>query len=476
MNVSIFNTMSRTVEPFEPISQESVRMYCCGPTVYAYAHIGNLRTYVFEDLLRRTLEYAGYRVRHVMNITDVGHLTGDSDDGEDKMLKSSKESGRDVYEIARFYTDAFFKDTEELNIQRPDVSCRATDHIGDMIALIRRLEAGGHTYVAGGNVYFSIDTFPRYGEMARLNLEELRSGARIDVDPNKRNPKDFVLWFTNSKFENQAMLWDSPWGRGYPGWHIECSAMSMKYLGESFDIHCGGIDHVSVHHTNEIAQSEAATGKRWVKYWVHGEFLINDSGKMSKSKGEFLTLQLLKERSFEPMDYRYFCLGAHYRSQLQFSWEALTSARNARKNLYDRIAALRHSTAGKPESDLGEGALSYLKRFAEHMGNDLNAPRALAELWSMLKDQDIPDAHKLACALHMDRILGFNLASIPAARDEEPVPADIMALVEERAAAKRAKNYARADELRGIVEQAGYRLKDTPGKTIVVRSCNQDQG
>ncbi|HCJ94919.1 MAG TPA: cysteine--tRNA ligase [Sphaerochaeta sp.] len=469
MNLSLHNTMTRTIEPFEPIGKPVVRMYCCGPTVYNFAHIGNLRTYVFEDVLRRTLEYAGFGVKHVMNVTDVGHLTDDGDDGEDKMLKSSKETGRDVYTIARMYTDAFFRDTDALHILRPHIACRATDHIQDMIALIKRLEAKGHTYVSGGNVYFSIDTFPRYGELARLNLEELMSGARIHVDENKRNPKDFALWFTNSKFENQVMVWDSPWGTGYPGWHIECSAMSMKYLGDSFDIHCGGIDHIPVHHTNEIAQSEAATGKRWVKYWIHGEFLINETGKMSKSKGEFLTLSVLQDKGYDPMDYRYFCLGGHYRSQLVFSWQSMDAAKNARRNLVRQVQSLKRE-APQGATMLSDAAKEYLRVFAEHLGYDLNAPRGLADMWNLIKDDSVPADEKLACLYDMDRILGLGLAGIEVVEEySESIPEGIQALVDERLEAKRNKNYHRADELRAIVEKAGYKLKDTPDGTLVTK-------
>lgn len=469
MNLSLHNTMTRTIEPFEPVEEPVVRMYCCGPTVYNFAHIGNLRTYVFEDVLRRTLEYAGFDVKHVMNVTDVGHLTDDADEGEDKMLKSSKETGRDVYTIARMYTDAFFQDTDALHILRPHVACRATDHIQDMIALIKRLEAKGHTYVSGGNVYFSIDTFPRYGELARLNLEELMSGARIHVDENKRNPKDFALWFTNSKFENQVMVWDSPWGTGYPGWHIECSAMSMKYLGESFDIHCGGIDHIPVHHTNEIAQSEAATGKRWVKYWIHGEFLINETGKMSKSKGEFLTLTVLQDKGYDPMDYRYFCLGGHYRSQLVFSWQSMDAAKNARRNLVRQVQSLKREAA-RCATTLSAAAKEYLRVFAEHLGYDLNAPRGLADMWNLIKDGSVPADEKLACLYDMDRILGLGLEGIEVDEEgSESIPEDIQALVDERIEAKRNKNYHRADELRAIVEKAGYKLKDTPDGTLVTK-------
>ncbi|MDH7483863.1 MAG: cysteine--tRNA ligase, partial [Spirochaetales bacterium] len=277
----LFNTMGRSLQKFMPLREGKVGFYGCGPTVYNFAHIGNLRTYIFEDILVRTLRRFGYEVTHVMNITDVGHLSGDDDTGEDKMVKSARERGKSVLEIAQFYTDAFFNDTSRLNIVRPTIVCKATEHIEDMIELIRRIEQNGYTYFAGGNLYFDVSKFERYGELAGLRLDQLKAGARIDVDPNKRNPFDFVLWFTKSKFENQALLWDSPWGRGYPGWHIECSAMSMKYLGEQFDIHAGGIDHIPVHHTNEIAQSESATGHKWVNYWLHAEFLVLDKGKMS---------------------------------------------------------------------------------------------------------------------------------------------------------------------------------------------------
>lgn len=457
--MKLYNTMSRSIEEFVPIVPGKASMYCCGPTVYNYAHIGNLRTYIFEDLLHRTLERSGLEVCHVMNITDVGHLTGDGDDGEDKMEKSARESGRSVWDIARFYTDAFFSDEKDLRIIRPDIVCKATDHISDMIALIRRLEDGGHTYTAGGNVYFSIDSIDDYGKLARLDLDELKSGARIDIDSNKRNPKDFVLWFTNSKFKDQAMMWDSPWGRGYPGWHIECSAMSMKYLGEHFDIHCGGIDAIPVHHTNEIAQSEAATGHVWVNYWCHGEFLLNDSGKMSKSSGEFLTLSVLKEKGYDPLDYRYFCLSGHYRSQLKFSFEALDHARAARRNLFDKIAQLK--AEGEAAKDPGEKAMGYMRAFDEAMENDLSAPQALSQLWLMLKD-DIPSSDKLAAAYHMDGILGLGLEGIEASCAETVGGEEERELLEERSAAKKARDFARADEIRDILLERGFIVRDTP--------------
>ena len=342
----LHNTLTGTVEPFVPLVEGRVGMYCCGPTVYLDQHLGNLRTYLFEDVLRRTLEDCGYEVRHVMNITDVGHLTDDGDEGEDKMIKSARARGLSVEQIAQHYTDQFFRDCRALNITRPTVVCKATDHIPDMIALIERLQERGHTYQAAGNVFYDISTFPGYGRMARLDLDELQAGARIEVDANKRGPHDFGLWFTKSKFERQAMLWDSPWGTGYPGWHIECSAMSMRYLGERFDIHCGGVDHIPVHHTNEIAQSDGATDEPCVRYWVHGEFLVIEGARMAKSGGNIATVSDLVERGFEPLDYRYFCLGAHYRDQHTFSAQGMEAARSARRRLLDRVAEFAERAAG----------------------------------------------------------------------------------------------------------------------------------
>ncbi|MCE1195890.1 cysteine--tRNA ligase [bacterium] len=465
-----FNTLGRSAQDFEPIQPGKVGFYGCGPTVYNYAHIGNLRTYVFEDLLVRSLRRFGYEVTHVMNITDVGHLSGDDDTGEDKMVRSAKERGESVLQIARFYTDAFFRDTGRLGIARPTVVCKATEHVADMIALIQRIEAKGYTYMSGGNLYFDVTKFPTYGELANLRMDDLKAGARIEVDENKKNPHDFVLWFTKSKFENQALVWDSPWGVGYPGWHIECSAMSMKYLGESFDIHAGGIDHVPVHHTNEIAQSEAATGKKWVNYWMHAEFLILDKGKMSKSKGGFITLQSLVDAGFDPLDYRYFCLGGHYRSQLTFSWEAMEQAKASRKALADRILDLRDKLAGQDipaVSALGRAAAERLARFDDALADDLAAPRALAELWQLVRDSQAPAADALAAALEMDGALGLGLAA--ARREEASVDPEtvgrIEALIAARAAAKKAKNWAEADAIRGQLKEMSIALEDGPSGT-----------
>ena len=463
--MKLYNTMDRKVEDFVPIEEGKVGMYCCGPTVYNYAHIGNLRTFIFEDVLHKTLQEAGYSVKHVMNITDVGHLTGDGDDGEDKLGKRSRETGKSVWDIAKFYTDAFFADEKALNIERPQVVCKATDHIKDMIALIQRLEEKGHTYTAGGNVYFSIDTIDDYGKLAGQKQEDKLSGARIVVDGNKRNPQDFVLWFTNSKFGEQAMMWDSPWGRGYPGWHIECSAMSMKYLGEHFDIHCGGIDAIPVHHTNEIAQSEAATGKTWVNYWCHGEFLLNDKGKMSKSSGEFLTLPVLVSHGYDALDYRYFCLTGHYRTQLKFSYEALDHARSARERLVAAVSEMKAKT--EPSAVLGEKAEEYKDKFFSSLFNDLRCPEALAVMWKMVKDGSVSDADKLALLLKMDKVLSLSLDKVPAKKEEKVGGEEEWKLVEKRSMAKKNKDYARADQIRKELEERGYLVKDTPKGPIL---------
>jgi cysteinyl-tRNA synthetase len=468
MALRLFNTLGREIQDFEPLQPGKAGFYGCGPTVYNYAHIGNLRAYVTHDILTRTLRAGGGALTHVMNITDVGHLSGDSDSGEDKMLKSAAERGKSVLEIAEFYTEAFFRDMDRMNIIRPNVICKATEHIADMIELIRRIEANGYTYSAGGNLYFDISRFPHYGELAMLRVDDLKAGARTEVDENKRNPGDFVLWFTKSKFENQALVWDSPWGKGYPGWHIECSAMSIRYLGEQFDIHAGGIDHISIHHTNELAQSEAATGKHpWVKYWVHNEFLVLDKGKMSKSSGSFLTLQSLVDSGYEPLDYRCLLLNGHYRSQLQFSFEALDGARNTRRALLDKIRSLSEA-AKSSEAVRGEAdASARLAAFSAAMEDDLATPRAMAELWGLLRDNGIAPAAALRAALAMDGILGLGLEQALVQNGESPeFTAEIEALIARRTEAKKAKNFAQADAIRNTLKERGIILED--GKTGTV--------
>ncbi len=480
MSLELYNTMGRSMQKFTPRTPGKVGFYGCGPTVYNYAHIGNLRAFVFQDTLARSLRFLGYEVTHVMNVTDIGHLTGDNDDGEDKMVNQAREKGQSVLEVAEFYTKAFFDDIDRLNILRPTVMCKATDHVDQMIRLIQRIEANGHTYSAGGNLYFDISTFPGYGALANFNPDDLKAGTRVDIDENKRNPFDFVLWFTKSKFENQALVWDSPWGRGYPGWHIECSAMSMEYLGEQFDIHTGGIDHIQIHHTNEIAQSEGATGKKWVNYWLHNEFLVMDKGKMSKSSGEFLTLQYLIDKGFDPLDYRFFLLGGHYRSQLTFSWESMESARNSRRSLVQRLARITENAEAVPESlPANSPANEWIDRFRADIEQDLSTPRALSQLQGLIRDTDVPPAEALAAVARMDQVLGLDLiesaASLVASSKETGDIDDgrIDALIAERTDAKKAKNFTRADEIRNQLKESGIILEDTASGTTWRRSIGE---
>jgi cysteinyl-tRNA synthetase len=471
MPLSLYNTLGRKIETFTSINEGKVGFYGCGPTVYNYAHIGNLRAYVTHDILVRTLRRFGYKVTHVMNVTDVGHLSGDDDTGADKMLKSAEERGKTVLEIAAYYTEAFFKDTGRLRIQPPDIVCKATEHIEDMITLIKRIEAAGFTYSAGGNLYFDISKFPYYGELSGPKPDDQKMQSRTELDGNKRNQGDFVLWFTKSKFENQALTWDSPWGRGYPGWHIECSAMSMKYLGEQFDIHSGGIDHIQIHHTNEIAQSEAATGKHpWVRFWVHNEFLVLDKEKMSKSTGSFITLQKLVDMGFDPLDYRYFLLGGHYRSQIKFSFDSLKGAQNARKSLLSTLRSIDDKAkAAGTNAAWGEAARPHVEAFNAAMEDDLNTPRALSALWGLLKDGGVHPVEALEAAFDMDKALGLDLAGslqTTSAASAGTDAADVEALVAERAAAKATKNFARADEIRGVLKGRGVILEDGPKGTV----------
>ena len=478
----IFNTLGRTVEEFKPRTAGTVQLYACGPTVYDYATIGNFRTYIFVDVMRRTLGALGYRVRHVMNITDVGHLASDADEGEDKMLAGARREGRTVWDIAEFYTDRFFADADALNILRPDVVAKATDHIEEMIALIRRLEERGFTYVAGGNVFFDVARFARYGELALLDRQRLQAGARISIDRSKRNPEDFGLWFTRSKFEDQAMIWDSPWGRGYPGWHIECSAMAMCYLAEQFDIHCGGIDLIPVHHTNEIAQAEAALGiapegpQRWVNYWCHGEFLLVNGAKMSKSKGNLVTVGQLQEQGYDALDYRYFVLGAHYRAHQNFTMRALDAARAARAGLVSRVADLARAAAVDDPRVMAAGDFVHpaAEEALAHAASDLAMPRVLARLWQLVKSDAGDPQRCLQAVGSIDRVLGLQLLESAAARLTDAGRSDpaVDALVRERDEARRRRDFARADAIRAQLAAEGIELRDAVAGTVWRRAAD----
>lgn len=462
--MKLYNSLSRSIEDFIPYDDKTVKLYTCGPTVYNYAHIGNLRTYIHEDILEKTLGMLGYDVKRVMNITDVGHLESDADDGEDKMLKGAIRENKTVWQVAQFYTDAFFEDCRKLNIKKPETIAKATDYIDQYIDFIKTLETKGFTYFENGNVYFDISKFPRYTALSKMNLDDLRIAHRDDVeeDLHKRNPQDFVLWFTKSKFDNQAMKWDSPWGVGYPGWHIECSVISLTNLGEKLDIHCGGIDHIPVHHTNEIAQTESYTGKEWTKYWWHAEFLIENSGKMSKSSGEFLTVSLLEKKNFDPISYRYFVLGSHYRKQLAFSFESLEMAQSAYQKLKRRTAV--YVDALTEDVTLSQTSLDLKTQFESCLADDLNTANAVTTLYDVLK-ANISDSEMAALIHYMDSVLSLDLLKLEVV-DESEVDhvevAEIEAMLLERTEAKRNKDWASADRIRDALKAKNITIIDTP--------------
>lgn len=468
MNLRLYNTLTRRKELFEPLEPGVVRMYTCGPTVYNYAHIGNLRSYIFADVLRRTLEYAGYAVRQVMNVTDVGHLTSDDDAGDDKMEVEARKSGRDIYEIARYYEQEFFTDIRALGVEMPATVCRATEHVPDMIELIKRIERNGHAYETTQAVYFDISTFPTYTELTRQSLEDKLIGARDEVheDPDKRHPADFALWFKAvGRFENHLMRWESPWGVGFPGWHIECSAMAMKYLGETLDIHTGGEDHIWVHHPNEIAQSEAATGKKFVRFWMHGAFLVvgGDSEadqKMAKSEGNFLRLQSLVDEGYDPLAYRYLCYSAHYRAKLRFTWDSMRAAAAGYNNLKDFVA--RAMQIGGEEH---EWVGAFRKKFADAISDDLNMPQALAVVSEMIRESEKrKDYGVLEALFDFDRVLGLQLRR--AGEEALGVGADVEQLIKLREDARARKDWAAADKIRDELADLGIAVEDTPGGTL----------
>jgi cysteinyl-tRNA synthetase len=458
--ILLFNTLGREKQEFIPINDGKVGMYCCGPTVYNFAHIGNLRSYFFEDILKRVLLYNGYEVTHIVNITDVGHLVSDDDEGEDKMEKGSKREGKSVWEIAEFYADAFIKDITDLNILLPTNWCKATDYIKEQISLIECLEKKGYTYKTSDGIYFDTSKFPEYGKLALLDVEGLEEGKRITFSDEKKNKTDFALWKFSPEGQKRQMEWDSPWGTGFPGWHIECSAMSMKFLGETFDIHCGGIDHIPIHHTNEIAQAEACTGKQFVRYWLHGEFLIEEKGKMSKSKEEFLRLPVLIEKGYSPMDYRYFLLMTHYRKKIKFSFENLDAARNGLNNIKDKISEVK-KLSGEKEIQ-SEKTAEYKNQFTESINDDLNVSEGLALLWEILKNENLQPGEKIFLINDFDKVLGLKFSEVPAAKDEE-IPQEIYELVEKRKQAKLDRDFKLADEIRAQIKSKGYEVLDKIG-------------
>ena len=460
--MSFYNTLTKKVELFIPNEDGKVAMYTCGPTVYHYAHIGNLRSYIVEDLLEKTLRYIGYDVRRVMNITDVGHLSSDADTGEDKMLKGAKREHKTVMEIAKFYTDAFFSDCGKLNIKTPDVVEPATNCIAEFIHMIETLIQKGYAYESGGNIYFDTAKLDEYYVFSSQSEKELLVGVRDDVDEdtNKRNKSDFVLWFTKSKFDDQELKWESPWGVGYPGWHIECSCISMKHLGEYMDIHCGGVDNMFPHHTNEIAQSESYLGHKWCNYWFHVHHLVDREGKMSKSKGEFLTVSLLEAKGYDPLAYRLFCLQSHYRKPLAFSYEVLDNISAAYDKLVKKIGTLdRNGTVDMAKFE------QYRTMFEEALCDDLNSSMAVTVLYDMLKD-DMSDATKYALAESFDEVLSLNLTTAHAAREasngiDAELESYVLARIEERKAAKKEKDFAKADAIRKELQEKGILLEDT---------------
>ena len=471
--MKIYNSLTRTKEDFIPREEGKVSMYTCGPTVYHYAHIGNLRSYIMEDILEKYLRFTGLDVKRVMNITDVGHLTSDGDTGDDKMLKGAKREHKTVMEIAKFYTDAFFADCAKLNIKTPDVVQPATGCIDEFIKVISSLMEKGYAYEAGGNIYFDTSKLKQYYVFNDFKEEDLAVGVRdgVEEDSNKRNKADFVLWFTKSKFDDQELKWDSPWGVGYPGWHIECSCISMKYLGEYLDIHCGGIDNAFPHHTNEIAQSESYIGHKWCNYWFHVHHLNTNSGKMSKSSGEFLTVSLLEEKGYDPLVYRFFCLLSHYRKSLVFSYENLDNAAVSYNKMIAKIASLLKENGGDIDREAYD---KLMKNFTDALDNDLNTAQAITAIYDVLRD-GTNAATKLALIREFDKVLSIGLIAnaeklnSAAANAEDDLPEEVKKLAEERKAARKEKNFALADELRDKITALGYVVEETRQGTKITK-------
>jgi len=461
----LFNTLTRSKEEFIPIESGKAGMYCCGPTVYNFAHIGNLRAYFFEDILKRVLLYNGYDVNHVMNITDVGHLVSDEDEGEDKMEKGSAREGKTVWEIAEFYAEAFKKDIALLNVLPPSVYCKATDFIKEQIEMVECLDKKGYTYKTNDGVYYDTSKFPEYGKMALLDVEGLEEGRRIAFSDEKKSKTDFALWKFSPKDQKRQMEWESPYGVGFPGWHIECSAMSIKFLGKHFDIHCGGVDHIPIHHTNEIAQAEACTGEKFVNYWLHGEFLIEEKGKMSKSAGEFLRLQTLIDKGYSPLDYRFFLLMTHYRKKIRFSFENLDAARNGFNNLKSRIKEVKSESEGVFDVSDSDNVFKYKEKFYECINDDLNISEGLALTWDVLKDETLSADEKIFLVNDFNKILGLELDMIEA----DSIPEEIVELANKRREAKANKDFKLSDEIRDRIKALGYELLDKKGDEFDIK-------
>lgn len=463
--MKIYNTASKEIQEFIPYEEGKVKMYTCGPTVYHFAHIGNLRSYITEDILEKTLRYIGYDVTRCMNITDVGHLSSDSDTGEDKMLKGAKREHKTVLEIADMYTKAFFDDLAHLNVKTPDIVSKATDNIDEYIKIITSLLEKGYAYIAGGNVYFDTSKLEDYYILTNHKEEDMAVGVRdgVEKDENKKNQADFVLWFTKSKFEDQELKWDSPWGLGYPGWHIECSGISLKYLGEHLDIHCGGVDNIFPHHTNEIAQSESYLGHKWCNYWVHGEHLNDASGKMSKSNGEFLTLTLLMEKGYHPLAYRLLNLQSHYRKPLVFTYEGLDLASATYQKLKNRVLAIKNQMDGEVNE---EAVLKYNQQFKDALESDLNTSNALTILYDVLKDDTINSATKIKLVELFDSVLSLDLLKEEKKEINEDLKKYIEEKIQERKEAKMNKDFAKADQIREELKEKGILIKDTREGTI----------
>lgn len=454
--MKLYNTETRKIENFVPYNKDEVTMYTCGPTVYHYAHIGNLRTYISEDILEKTLNYLGFNVKRCMNITDVGHLSSDSDSGEDKMLKGAKREHKTVLEIASMYTQAFYDDLKKLNIKIPEIISPATDNIDSYIKIITKLLEKGYAYISNGNVYFDVTKLDDYYRLTNHKEDEMVVGARegVEEDLGKRNQSDFVLWFTKSKFEDQELKWESPWGLGYPGWHIECSCIALKNLGEHLDIHCGGVDNIFPHHTNEIAQTESYTGHKWCNFWFHGEHLNDKTGKMSKSKGEFLTVSLLESKGYDPLAYRFMCLQSHYRKQLLFSYESLDNAVVAYNKLKNKIKSLKNNLEGNIE----EAKEKYETLFKQALENDLNTSDALTILYDVLKS-NLNNKTKLFLVEEFDKVLSLDL--LKEDKIDEELEKYILEKIEERNVAKKNKDYSKADNIREELESRGILISDT---------------